>query len=116
MIHIHLLAICNNLETLKEYYNARNDKEKQLEIITNYARDELFMTAEHPTGELNDIASPEGNAKKEMYMPSLQKRFCEAECIDRDLVNIINSSMMHYCNDYCMRLPYKEGTHHETDK
>ena len=33
MIHIHLLAICNNLETLKEYYNARNDKEKQLEII-----------------------------------------------------------------------------------
>ena len=116
MIHIHLLAICDNLETLKEYYDARTNAKKQLEIITKYAREELFMTAEHPTGEMNDIASPEGNAKKETYLHSLQKRFCEVECIIRDLVNVINSAMMHYCNNYCLRLPYNGKFSNDKDK
>ena len=50
---------------MRKYYLLQNDKEAQLKHIAEYARTQLFMTAEHPAGHnKQDIATPEGNAQK----------------------------------------------------
>ena len=59
-----MLAIADNMCVMREYYNLRNDKEKQVKYIADYARNQLFMTAEHPAGSTkHNIAAPEGNAE-----------------------------------------------------
>ena len=106
VIHIHLLAIADNMDVMRKYYELRHDKEAQLKHITDYARNSLFMTAEHPAGSNKDnIAAPEGNAEKEEYIHCLKGSYSECTCIKKDLIDLINSSAMHFCNDYCLRLP-----------
>ena len=104
MIHIHLLAIANNMEVMRTYYTLRTNKKKQLEYITKYAREELFMTSKHPDGNNKDnISAPEGNAQKEDFLPDLQKSYSECCNVKKDLINLINGCSMHFCNDNCLR-------------
>ena len=104
VIHIHMLAIADNMNIMREYYNLRNDKEEQVKYIADYARNQLFMTAEHPAGSAkNNIAAPEGNANKKDFMKSVQESFSECKYAKQDLINCVNGCSMHWCNDYCLR-------------
>ena len=104
MIHIHLLAIADNMEVMRSYYRLRAHKEKQLEYIARYAREELFMTAEHPAGNNKDLISvPEGTAQKADFMPDLHKSYSECHDTEKDLLNLTNGCSMHFCNDNCLR-------------
>ena len=104
VIHIHLLAIADNMDVMQKYYHLRNDKVAQVKHIAEYARKQLFMTAEHPAGDNKDyIAAPEGNAQKENFMGSLKDCYSECQCVNSDCINLINSAAMHFCNDYCLR-------------
>ena len=76
MIHVHLLAIADNMEVMKTYYSLRGNKEKQLEYIARYAREELFMTAEHPARNNKDhVSAPEDTAQRDDFMPDLRNLF-----------------------------------------
>ena len=109
VIHIHLLAIADNMDVMRKYYLLRNDKEAQLKHIAKYARTQLFMTAEHPAGDnKQDIAAPEGNAEKEDFLKCLQDSYSGCQCVKKDLINLVNSAAMHFCNDYCLRHPKNE--------
>ena len=108
VIHIHLLAIADNMSIMRKYYELRNDKAAQLEHISDYARKQLFMTAEHPSdGNKKDIAAPEGTALKEEYMQSLKSSYSGCISVDTDCKNLINSCGMHFCGEYCLRKPVK---------
>ena len=106
VIHVHLLAICDNLEILNQYHKLKGNKKEQEILMARYAREELFMTTEHPGTNLNEIASPEGTAQKDSFMYSVQELYSECRCVKKDIVNIINSLCMHFCNDYCLRYPH----------
>ena len=43
MIHIHLLAIANNMEVMRTYYRLTTNKKKQLEYITKYPNYSEFI-------------------------------------------------------------------------
>ena len=113
-IHTHLLAITSDqIPRLKQYYSLRHtdpDRQKRTKLMAKYAHDILMMTANHPGKSginkkvnINDIALPEGTAKKEIYMTSMKKRFCEIENINTDLTNLCNHCQIHRCSNFCMR-------------
>ena len=74
------------MDVMRKYYELRHDKEAQLKHITDYARNSLFMTAEHPAGSNKDnIAVPEGNAEKEEFIHCLKESYSKCTCIKKIL-------------------------------
>ena len=109
-IHIHLLAIADNMTVLKHAY-AQKSNVKKAAVIAKYAKEVFQMTAEHPgvtvenNGSLSfaKVSAPEGCASKSHYDKSLGKRFTECDDIKEDRINLCNAVCMHKCNSGCLK-------------
>ena len=56
------------------------------------------------TDDKKKIAKPEGRACKEDFMQSLRKRLSQCRNLEEDFGKCINSTEMHVCNEFCMRI------------
>ena len=91
-IHAHILAITEDTGVIQAYHLARNETEK-MEIISEYAREKLGMTAQLPPQEpTTDDA-----------IPSLSTRYCELTSESSDYYQLCSTCHMHKCNGFCMR-------------
>ena len=114
-IHLHMLCITKNRHYMKQYYECKqkNNIEKAVSILSEYAEVQLGLTAEHPSHfQINDmsfidtsrICEPEGNADIQQEMKlSLTKRLCEVSFPKDDLCSLCNATQIHQCNAFCMR-------------
>ena len=129
-IHAHMLCICDNQHIMREAYRAREDKDKQVEILANYMRDTFNLTAMHPGITVDNnvinydqVGPPEGTAPRVPYAEEPATMYCRNIVDDRkDKINAVNASQMHDCNCFCLRCTRKKDVYYcrsgcgETDK
>ena len=110
-IHLHILCIADNMHVMKAVYNKRGNRKAQAEILSNYARETLGMTAEHPGVEKNTdgsksfkfVSRPEGNFPRKQCEKSLASRCSECNDNSMDVCNLLNCVALHKCNNGCLR-------------
>ena len=94
-ISLHLLCIANDQTYLKEYFYARDQKEKDV-IICDYAKNVLHMTADvHVEDNTNHTPSIIGSP--------LLNRYSEVNEKEEDCRLLARDCMMHFCNEMCLR-------------
>ena len=113
-IHAHLLAITSDGLLLNHNISRATEIEK-VKILSNYARNNLGLTAEFPligtkkegekltSAEKKLIAKPEGTALKDNYSKALKRKLSECTSMINDLADNINMTEIHVCNPFCMR-------------
>ena len=101
-IHLHILAIANNKAYLHDFYRARDDEAKQIEILNNYATNVLDMTANTKIDETRQRLQPTSSPLSHRYV----------ECTDEkeDEQNLTQDCLFHECNDYCLDLDHAKST------
>ena len=111
-IHIHMLCMLDNNKVMKEAYDSRDDKEKKVQILSNYMRSTFDLTAIHPATiwshdeslNMEYVGHPEGNAPKLDYMDEPSTKYLwEVEDDVEDKCWLCNSCEMHECNAFCLR-------------
>ena len=73
-IHLHILAIANNKAYLHDFYRARDDKAKQIEILNDYATNVLDMTANTKIDETRQRLEPTSSPLSHCYVECADKK------------------------------------------
>jgi hypothetical protein len=98
-IHAHILAITQDngicVEFYKKYIQDKNI-EAGTEILSEYARNQLGLTADLP--EVNDDQVDAADI-------ALQTRFSECTDVNMDLYSLCSDCHIHVCNKFCLRTP-----------
>ena len=105
-IHTHMLAITGHqVEVLKKYYRLRNHDvhyEKRNKLVSQYARDVLELTADHP-GYNNEFEYVSSDLDRSNFTHALKSHYIETTTDKEDQNKLCHSFQIHYCNSFCMR-------------
>ena len=95
-IHAHILGITSESYIVQQFYDAHTREEKT-EVMANYARNTLDMSAEKPEEpELEDgIQKPN----------PLSFPYCQVVNDNEDKARLVEGVHMHECGKFCLRYP-----------
>ncbi len=94
-IHLHIVAIANDMAYLQDFYHAKTAEDKAA-VVDKYSREHLDMTA--------DVDIKDDKQRKPEYQNSpLGKRYCKSPNQDEDVGQLAEDCMCHQCNKYCLR-------------
>ncbi len=99
-IHLHLLAIAKNKAYLTDYYKAKTEDEK-VKAVAEYSEKVLNMTAKVEVDNRREY-------KPDQVESPLLSKYCQVIDKTTDQVGLCQDSMVHQCNDYCLK-PTKDG-------
>ena len=95
-IHVHMLAICDNLDMMETCYNLQDEPEKLALYLSKWSQDTLGMTAtldEASAADLTGVPHP-STVNYEDLLPS---EVCQ------DIANCQIRFQTHKCHGFCMR-------------
>jgi len=96
-IHLHILGIAKGKAYLTNFYNAKKESEK-IQVIEDYAVRVLDMTA--------DVDLDESHTKlDDLHVTTsspLGRHYSECSNLHEDHIHLVQDSMLHQCNDYCL--------------
>lgn len=96
-IHLHILGIAKNKAYLNDFYNAKCEDDKT-EVLAKYAVDKLGMTADVSIDEKHNRFTDENRTTTS----PAGTRFVDCKDIHIDHCHLVQDTMMHECNDYCL--------------
>jgi hypothetical protein len=110
-IHIHMLAICNNLEFQEKCYELKDKKEELAAFVSSWLEETCGMTA-----TCNSDLARELGADINVAHPSTLN-FCDIPFCDeeRDITLCQIKFQSHTCNGYCMRKRKYVSTKEDAD-
>jgi len=97
-IHAHVLAITQDNGISVQFYKhyvQNGDKKGGIEILSEYARNQLGLTADMP-----HVTSNKSDMSK-----GLERRFSEISNVNEDLFSLCMDCHIHECNGFCLRTP-----------
>jgi hypothetical protein len=95
-IHLHIVAIANDMAYLKDFFHAKTTEDKAA-VVNKYAREHLDMTA--------DVDIYDDKQRRPEYQNSpLGKKYCKHPDQEEDVQQLAEDCMCHQCNKYCLRL------------
>ena len=95
----------HQVEVLKKYYRLRKHDvgfEKRTKLVSQYARDVLELTADHP-GYNNEFEYLSCELPRSNFTHALKSRYIETTTDKEDQKNLCHCCQLHYCNSFCMR-------------
>ena len=93
-IHLHILGIAKDKAYLHDFYRARKDESKQVEVLNDYATNVLDMTADTNIDEARERLQPTSSP--------LSRRYADCEDEEEDARDLAHDCLFHVCNDYCL--------------
>lgn len=100
MIHAHILAITEDNGICVQFYKTYVQDKDSIEatkLLSEYARNQLGLTADLPT--VNSANCLDASSK------ALQSRFCQCKNVTEDLHSLCIDCHIHECNKFCLRTP-----------
>jgi hypothetical protein len=95
-IHLHIVAIANDMAYLQDFFHAKTTEDKAA-VVNKYAREHLDMTADV---DIND----DKQRRPEYQNSPLGKKYCKSPDQEEDVRQLAEDCMCHQCNKYCLRL------------
>ncbi len=95
-IHLHIVAIANDMAYLQDFFHTKATEDKAA-VVNKYAREHLDMTADV---NIND----DKQRKSEYQYSPLGKKYCKSPDQEEDVRQLAEDCMCHQCNKYCLRL------------
>ncbi len=95
-IHLHTVAIANDMAYLQDFFYAKTTEDKAA-VVNEYAREHLDMTADV---KINN----DKQRRPEYQSSSLGKRYCKSPDQKEDVGQLAEDCMCHQCNKYCLQL------------
>lgn len=95
-IHAHMVAITSDNAFLVPFFDSyvtKNDLEGGVQVYTDYAEQQLGLTAVRPK-----VCETE-----EVPTHPLQDSFTSCKSCQNDIVGLVRDAHMHKCNNYCLR-------------
>jgi hypothetical protein len=94
-IHLHIVAIANDMAYLQDFFHAKTTENKAA-VVNRYAQEHLDMTA--------DVKINDDKKRRPEYQNSpLGKRYCKSPDQEEDVQHIAEDCMCHQCNKYCLQ-------------
>ena len=98
-IHIHMLAICDNIDLQQKCYEYQNDKHELAAYLSSWMEDTLGMTAMCNTDLMREIME-----SSNVVHPSATKFGAVASSdVEREITSCQLHFQRHKCSAYCMR-------------
>jgi hypothetical protein len=95
-IHLHIVAIANDMAYLQYFFHAKTTENKAA-VFNKYAQEHLDMTA--------DVNINNDKQTRPEYQNSpLGKRYCKSPDQEEYVRQLAEDCMCHQCNKYCLRL------------
>ncbi len=100
-IHLHILGIAKNKAYLSDFYKAKSEADK-IRVMQDYAEEHLGMTANMELDESHEKFNSNIQAESNTTASPLGSHFSQCTDIDKDHQWLVQDSMNHDCNKYCL--------------
>jgi hypothetical protein len=98
-IHVHMLAICDNLDMQRKCHELKNDKQKLAEYLSAWIEDTIGMTARFDSRFVEEFNEASGS----VHPSTVNYGDVQFDDADRDTASCQTKFQSHRCSAYCMR-------------
>jgi hypothetical protein len=112
-IHVHMLAICDNMEMQRKCHELKGDKAQLAEYLSSWIEDTIGMTARFDSKFMDELKGTSGS----IHPSTVNYGDIDEGDEERDTASCQSRFQNHRCSAYCMRKrKYTRSTESEEEK